>query len=382
MISCWYATSFGEYTDGLRGALERKLGSEVGVISSNCGCGDSMEIKGQFQDHRCEFFRFPHVYYFKSSNPVKYWLRTKAFRFMYRERAKRYLHHADDAEILHFHQVLNAFGSAAVFSWLKLPAHAARVVTVHELDQYQLDCVDSNLAYNLADRIIVHASDLRQKLLDMGVDGTRIDLVEHGIELGPPATGVKHGIIFYGGHTIYRGKGLDNLFQAMATIRNKLGDDTPHLVIHGHYGDVAPESTLKLVEQFDLTGLVHWRHQIGVKETADAYREAMLCVLPYTGSFGGWPAVNALSYGATVIATKCAGLPDHLGDAAQWIPQNDTSALAEAILNLLSDEPTRKTLSTRGRARAEAMFGWDTIAAKTIESYRAALAHKAALSRK
>jgi hypothetical protein len=40
IISCWFATSYGAYTDGLRRALERRLGGEVGIIATNCGCSE------------------------------------------------------------------------------------------------------------------------------------------------------------------------------------------------------------------------------------------------------------------------------------------------------------------------------------------------------
>ncbi|MHB8257515.1 MAG: glycosyltransferase family 4 protein [Acidiferrobacterales bacterium] len=377
-VSCWYRTSYGEYTDGLRSALERQFGSEIGVITSNCGCGDPAEIKGVFQNQRCEFLRFPHVHYYKSTNPVKYWLRTKASHLMYQERARRYLRLAGDADVLHFQQVLNAFGSAAAFGWLSLPARAARVITVHELDPHQLDLPESNLIYNRADRIFVHTADLRKKLVDLGVDSGRIDLVEHGIDIGPLPDGPRQGIIFYGGHTLHRGKGVDTLFQAMAQLKARLKENTPTLVIHGHYGDVTPEYGLQLAEETGITELVRWRNQIDAQETAEAYGKALLCVLPYTGSFAGWPAVNALTYGTPVIATRRAGLPEHLGEAAVWVPENDSQSLAEAILRLLTDERARQELVASGRTRAESLFGWDTIAAKTMASYKAALDHKRA----
>ncbi|MHB8346119.1 MAG: glycosyltransferase family 4 protein [Acidiferrobacterales bacterium] len=378
IVSCWFATSYGEYTDGLRRSLERQFGSEIGVIASNCGCGDPVEINRMFQDRNCEYVEFPHIIYFKSTNPVKYWIRTTARRLLYRERAKRYLRHTGDAEILHFQQTLNAFGSTAAFAWLQLPSQAARVITVHELDREQQDFPERNRTYNLANRIIVHTAEMRSRLAQLGVDIHRIDLVEHGINIGPRPTGPKQGIIFYGGHNFHRGKGVDTLFQAMALVKERLQGNTPELVIHGHFGDLPPEYGLQLAAQAGITELVKWCKQLGSEATAEEYRKALLCVLPYTGSYAGWPAVNAMAYETAVIATRRAGLPDHLGDAAVWIPENDPRSLADAILRLLSDDSARGELTERGRARAESLFSWDIISAKTMASYRAALAHKAA----
>ena len=378
IISCWFATSYGEYTDGLRHALERRLGSEVGVIASNCGCGHPEEVKRRFHDQRCEYFEFPHVRYFKSDNPLKYWLRTQARQLIYLQRAKRYLGFNGDADVVHFQQTLNAYGSVAVFNWLRLPAVAARVVTVHELDPHQTDHPQSNLAYNRADRIIVHAANMKEQLIGLGVDGGRIDVVEHGVEVRPMPDGPRQTIIFYGAHRLHVGKGVDSLFKAMAMVKTRLGEKTPSLVVHGHYGNRTPEYGLQLAAQNGIEDLVQWRNQIDAQATAEAYGKALICVLPYTGSFAGLAAANALANGAAVIATRRAGLPDHLGDAAVWIPENDPGSLADAILRLLSDEASRLEIVQKGRERAESHLSWDRVAAKTILSYQAALDHKRA----
>ena len=78
LISCWFQTSYGAYTHSLRRALESRLGTDVGVVASNCGCGDAAEVRREFQDRRCDYFEFPHVHYFRSPNRVKYLPRNAA----------------------------------------------------------------------------------------------------------------------------------------------------------------------------------------------------------------------------------------------------------------------------------------------------------------
>lgn len=374
-ISCWFATSYGAYTDSLRQALERQLGEEVGVICSNCGCGEPMEVKRIFQDQRCDYFELPHVYYFKSSNPVKFWLRNMLRQVAYRERAKKYLARAGDAQVLHFQQTLHALGSVTVFNWLRLPSPTARIVTVHELDPYQVDFPKSNLTYNLADRILVHAHELKEKLITYGVDAGKIDIIKHGTDIQPLPQGPRQGIIFYGGHFLGKGKGLETLFQAMVKVREKLGASTPTLTIHGHYGDT-PGDGVQMMETYALGNVVRWLNQIPHDDAVEEYRKALVCVLPYTGSFAGLPASLAMANGVPVIATRRAGLPEHLGDAAVWIEENDSDGLATAILKLLDDTSERERLAQAGRIRAERLLSWDVIADKTLASYRAALDNK------
>ena len=329
LISCWFATSYGDYTNGLRSALERCLGNEVGVIATNCGCGDSAEINRQFMNSRCDYFELPQINYYKSVNPVKRWLRLKGCQLLHRERAKQYMKRTGDADVLHFQQILYATGSVPLFNWLSMPSKAARVVTVHELDPYQRDYPEANLQYNLADRVIVHTHELKQSLISLGVDSERIDIVEHGVDIHPVSNETREGIIFYGGHKLYSGKGLDVLFRAMALLKERLGPNTPQLKIHGPYG--SPQYGYQCASEAGIADNVRWLHLISLEETVSEYQRSLLCVLPFTGSFAGFPAVNAMANGLPVIGTRCAGLPEHLGEAGTWVEKNDPEGLANAI---------------------------------------------------
>lgn len=375
IISCWFANSYGDYNNGLRLGLERRLGEEVGVIASNCGCGDPSEVNRQFMNSRCDYFESPHlIKYHSSVNPIKRWLRSQGNQLIQRVRAKRYLNRTGDAAVLHFQQTLNAYGSMALFNWLSMPSNAARVVTVHELDIHQRDYPQTNLKYNLADRIIVHTDALRQELISLGVESERIDIVEHGADIGPISSETREGIIFYGGHHLYSGKGLEVLFQAMALLKERLGPNTPLLKIHGHYWPT--DYRLQLASEAGITENVRWLNQISLEATISEYQRSLLCVLPYTGSFAGFPAVNAMANGLPVIGTRCAGLPEHLGDAGTWVEMNDSEGLANAISDLLSNEVLRHNIAAKGRERAEALFSWDAIARKTLGSYEKAIRSK------
>lgn len=376
LISCWFATSYGAYTDGLRRALERRLDGDVGVIASNCGCGDPIERRREFQDDRCEYFELPNVRYFKSSNKFKYRLRNALRDLAYRERARRYLARGKQADVLHFQQILNATGSMTAFNWLRLPAKAARVITIHELDPYQLDVPGSNLAYNKADRIIVHADELRDKLIQLGVRPDLIDVIGHGVELRPLPDAPRSGIVFYAGHRPASGKGMGTLFAALARVKAHLGEATPELRIHGHYGEAPPDYGVQLAREYAIESHIRWLNQIPLEKVIAEYQRARLCVLPYTGSFAGFPAVNAMAAGVPVIATRRAGLPEHLGAAAAWMAEDDDQGLAQQILALLQNESEHERLARAGRERAERLFTWDAIAEKTVASYREALAHQ------
>jgi len=376
ILSCWFTTSYGTYTNGLRRALERRLGHEVGMIASNCGCGDPMEVGRKFMDLRCEFVELVNVPYYKKSNAVKEWLMVQARQVVYRERARRYLKLTGNAEVLHFQQILNAFGSVTVFNWLDMPCTAARVVTVHELDAYQQQHPELGSNYNKADGIIVHTDGMRDKLVSLGVHASHIEVVQHGIEIRPVYERPRGGIVYYLGHKLNASKGLITILTSLALLKKELGPEAPLLTIHGHYGGTAPEEGLQIAREAGVEGSVRWLNEISFDAAVDLYQGSQLCVLPYTGSFAGYPATLAMANGVPVIGTREAGLPEHLGDAGVWVERNDPSGFAAAILRLLNDEAERRRIAERGRARAERELGWDVIAQKTIGVYEKAMEKK------
>jgi glycosyltransferase involved in cell wall biosynthesis len=374
IISCWFNTSYAVYTNGLRKALERELGSEVGVIASNCGCHDPMD--GVFFNRNCEYFDFPHMGYWRSENPVKRWIRLSSRQVLYHERAKKYLQRTGDANVLHFQQTLNAYGSLTLFNWLKMPSDAARVVTVHELDDYQRDYPKTNLIYNSADGILVHAGDLKEELIALGVQRELIDVVEHGVDLGttPAVAEDRQGIIFYGGHKINAGKGLETLCQAIARIRERLGTAaTPCLKIFGYYGEDTQSYGQRCADEAGVADQVRWLNRLEPDEIAREFRRSELCVLPFIGSFAGMAAGVAMANGVPVIGTRRAGLPEHLGDAGVWIEPKDVEGLTNAIADMLHDRKLRDGIVAKGMARARDVLNWDAVAHKTIETYGKAL---------
>ena len=102
------------------------------------------------------------------------------------------------------------------------------------------------------------------------------------------------------------------------------------------------------------------------------YRRSAVCVLPYKRSFAGLPAGLAAANRVPIIATKAAGIPEHIGDLGIWIGGDDPTELADRIDQVLNDEAMRKDYGARLRARAETHLGWDVIGRETLKIYEIA----------
>ena len=281
------------------------------------------------------------------------------------------------AEVVNFQQTLNAYGSTVLFHWLNQRSQAARVVTIHELDRHQLASPESNKTYNKADAIIVQQGAMKDQLIGLGVDPDKIEIVLHGTDLPVmDENQPREGIIFYGGHHPLKGKGLHAVFKAMALLKTRLGPKAPKLKVHGYFGGDDLAAVKELAAQSGLENDIAWLNQIPMPEVFRQYRSSLLCVLPFTGSFAGLAAATAAAVELPVIATKNAGIPEHIGENGIWIDNDNPEEIAAQIEKLLGSEELRRDLSRRLRKRAEQYLSWDVVADKTLAVYDRALRRK------
>ena len=279
---------------------------------------------------------------------------------------------------MNFQQTLNAYGSTVLFYWLNQRSQAARVVTIHELDRFQLASPESNQTYNKADAIIVQQGPMKDQLIGLGVDPKKIEIVVHGTDL--PAIDEnqpREGIVFYGGHHPLKGKGIDAFFKAMALVKTRLGPQAPKLKVHGYFSGEDLAAVKRLAAQSGVENDTAWLTQISMSEAFHHYGRSLLCVLPYSGSFAGLAVATAAAVGLPVIATKQAGIPEHLGDNGIWIDNDNPEQIAAQVERLLGCEELRRDLSNRLRKRAEEYLSWDVVADKTLAVYERALRRKA-----
>lgn len=377
MICCPFKTSYGCYATALIKAIEKKTATTVSWVASNCGCGDTMESRRDFQAQQCDYFEMPVPGDYRSSVAWKRSFRDVARNSIFYIRAKRYANRSRNSEIVHFQQILNAYGSTVVFHWLRQPSAATKIVTVHELDREQTESPEKNRLYNLADAVIVHCQDMKNRLVDLKVHEDKVHVVLHGVTIPASVPDARRdGIVFWGGHKPMSGKGIQNLFKAMAIVQQRLGAAAPVLKIHGHYGENTPEEGKKLAAANGIADKVVWLNQLPMDQMTSLYQQSKMLIIPFTGSFAGLPAGIAAANQLPVICTRKAGIPDHVGDAAVWIEPENSEQLADAIVNLLRDDSRRQELATRLLDRAKSHLAWDVIAEQTVNIYQEATRRK------
>lgn len=133
------------------------------------------------------------------------------------------------------------------------------------------------------------------------------------------------------------------------------------LVVVGH---VTPQTHIPR----DVTVLGH----VDDATLAALYRACAVFAYPSRYEGFGLPVLEAMSYGAPVVASRATAIPEAGGDAALYVPPDDPEALAMALARVLCEDGCAGERRGSGLARAEAMT-WPKTAAATIASFRRAL---------
>lgn len=97
--------------------------------------------------------------------------------------------------------------------------------------------------------------------------------------------------------------------------------------------------------------------------------------LPSLQEGRGVALLEAMAMARPAVASRAGGIPDALveGVTGLLVPPGDASALAEAILALLRDEPCRSRMAAAARARAAAHFSREAMVRRTEALYRGLL---------
>ncbi len=149
-------------------------------------------------------------------------------------------------------------------------------------------------------------------------------------------------------------KGFDTLLEAMAVVARERSD--LRLVVTNWLGNWALPRNVRIVE------LGH----VDDDTLAALYRACAVLVLPSRHEGFGLPVIEAMSYGAPVIAANAASLPEAGGDAACYVPPSDPAALASAILRVAGDDGYAAELRRRGPLHSAA-FTWEQTATRTLD---------------
>ena len=197
-----------------------------------------------------------------------------------------------------------------------------------------------------------------------GVDPA-MQLSDEDIRSALDSLAIDGSYILYVGNLAPR-KNLSPVIDAFDKVRN-LGQDVK-LVIVGAKNWRANDiiSKAKHLDSVIFTGYVD------EPSLHALYYGATLLAFPTLYEGFGLPALEAMVHGTPVLASTASSLPEIVGDAGVLVDPESTDAIADGMMQLLTNERERQRLVALGYERAQ-QFTWQETAKGTLELYQSLL---------
>jgi glycosyltransferase involved in cell wall biosynthesis len=209
--------------------------------------------------------------------------------------------------------------------------------------------------------IFVHAEALREELEEVARPRAPIVVVPHGVEpAAPQPLPDRPAILFFGRLGHY--KGVDVLLDAMAEVWESLPEAM--LTIAGD-GELDDHPALR-DERVTLR-----REYLPDEELPALFAAARCVVLPYRQASQSGVGSLAKRYGRPLVVSDAGGLPELVADGSGLtVTVEDPTALAEALIRILSDEQLCSRSAEAARRSAASSSDGGTVGAATLEAYR------------
>jgi len=237
----------------------------------------------------------------------------------------------------------------------------------------------------LADRVVVNAEAVRQRLMREGYDGEDITVIHNGIALDHfrrPADGAalrremglpQEAPLVVVASRLTTLKGIEYFLEAAARVASRRHG--PIFLVVGDAVSSDPEPSLyrrALERQAQLLGLGTRLRFTGFREDVpQLLQAATVSVLPSLSEGLSNVVLESMAAGVPVVATAVGGNPEMLEDGVNGflVPARDPAALADAIDAVLADPARGVRLGEAGRRRVEEQFSLPVMVRRTEALY-------------
>lgn len=375
-IGCWYKNDmYSHNCSNLVDSL-RTAGTQVDVVTSNCRCFSSAQsftiAQEELINTKCSAIAIPHAPREpgKKHGMLKY-LAVKALRldlFLATARGFLYFKRARHADVIHFDQVLEAFGCIPLYvlASLAVRSHKRVVVTVHEIDPMQKKYKWINRMYDKCAEVLVFSENMKQQVVALGAEAGKIKVVRYGAVIPKLVPADRSHYLYFGGHFIMRGKGYPELVDALALLKAK--GTKIRLVIYVGYGCNGLEEAKELANRKEVADMIQWRDFYTGEELAKVYQRSKACIIPFTGGSARHPLTCAMVNATPVIATRAVDIPEYLGELGIYIDGSAVS-ISHAISEIENGHKNVRALGENLRAKALAQLDYNKIAQELSQEY-------------
>jgi len=262
--------------------------------------------------------------------------------------------------VWHIHEILR--GQPSITALLPLPLLYKTI----ELCSEKVVAVSSEVRGELAEFI----NPAKMLVIHNGIDATRFESASDRSFREEMGFG-ENAIVALTVASIKKGKGIDNLIEAAAKVRQRGGD--VNFVIAGKGSSEAVAELKNKVDRHQLTEHVHFLgHRTDVPRLLAG---ADLFVLPSLKEAFPLVVLEAMASGKPVVATDCGGTTEMIVDGASGfvVPVNDPGALAEKILEIATAPERMNAMGESALKRFNEHYRADIYAQNFAALYREVL---------
>lgn len=223
--------------------------------------------------------------------------------------------------------------------------------------------------------ITVVSNAMKNKVLQMGIDGDRVHIISMGVDLmerfTPSNREERNGneILFVG--RLVEKKGVPDLLHAFKNVAAR--HDTVSLRIIG--GGPQREKLEQIAKDLGISARVTFMGPLHSEELVQYYRKAAVAAFPFTVARSGdqeglgLVLIEALGCECPVVASDLEAVRDVIipGRNGLLTRPGDQGDIAATVLRLLREPGIAAALASRGRQDVMTRFNWDTVAAKYTE---------------
>jgi glycosyltransferase involved in cell wall biosynthesis len=259
----------------------------------------------------------------------------------------------------------------------------SRVLTRHYSDyhtriQRRWHVRADRLCTTLSHRVVAVSRHTAEHLVEVEkVPSGKVRVIYNGIDFArvkPSRPGVREQVRIRDGLTqvrvilvagrLHPEKGYEYLFDAIRILKEK--SRHPFVLLVAGKGPLE-EKYREHTRRLGVEGLVRF---MGFRnDLPDLMMAADLLVLPSVAEAFGLVLAEALYLGVPVVATQVGGIPEIVDHGADGIlvPPANAPALADALLDVLSDETYRTRIAGAGRAKVIRKFSFE----RMVRAYEA-----------
>lgn len=339
--------------------MQAASGNEVTVYTSVWSDEALEEVRDQYR-----IVRFKGFTIFR--NPV-------ALRLFYRLLRERKTY-----DVIHAHSHL--YFSTIFCALVRMIGSTPLVVTNHGLisqtapmwiQQIYIPTI-GRWIYSVADKVICYTDTERDQLIDLGIRSEKISAIHNGVDTDhfapQESTSPKKEILWIGKYV--PGKGVEYLLRGFQRFSRNFPDYILLMIGRGPQRD----DCLKMINDLGLTEKVILKDFVQNKELPDVYRQSSIFVLPSLEEGVPRTILEAMACGVPVVCTELPQLVDIVAGSGILVPVRDSEALAEALIQIVTELDRARELGENGRKRVVSDFSWDDTVRRTLELYEEVIA--------